>query len=42
MTKSLFAALRAGTINAAWSTTADPAIPSDLTVLADKTVADPW
>lgn len=35
--KSLFAALRAGTINAAWSTTADPAIPSDLTVLADKT-----
>lgn len=35
--KSLFAALRAGKINAAWSTTADPAIPSDLTVLADKT-----
>ncbi|MFV8050265.1 glycine betaine ABC transporter substrate-binding protein [Mycobacterium sp. 48b] len=35
--KSLFAALRAGRINAAWSTTADPAIPSDLTVLADKT-----
>lgn len=33
----LFAALRAGKINAAWSTTADPAIPSDLTVLADKT-----
>ncbi|MBP2450771.1 glycine betaine ABC transporter substrate-binding protein [Mycolicibacterium lutetiense] len=35
--KSLFAALRAGKINVAWSTTADPAIPSDLTVLADKT-----
>lgn len=35
--KSLFAALRAGKINAAWSTTADPAIPSDLTVLADNT-----
>ncbi|WP_135457239.1 glycine betaine ABC transporter substrate-binding protein [Mycobacterium sp. DL99] len=35
--KSLFVALRAGKINAAWSTTADPAIPSDLTVLADKT-----
>lgn len=35
--KSLFAALGAGKINAAWSTTADPAIPSDLTVLADKT-----
>ncbi|MGA5542860.1 glycine betaine ABC transporter substrate-binding protein [Mycobacterium sp. NPDC051198] len=35
--KSLFAALRDGKVNAAWSTTADPAIPSDLTVLADKT-----
>lgn len=35
--KSLFAALGAGKINAAWSTTADPVIPSDLTVLADKT-----
>ncbi len=35
--KSLFGALRAGKINAAWSTTADPAIPSELTVLADKT-----
>jgi glycine betaine/choline ABC-type transport system substrate-binding protein len=35
--ESLFAALRAGKINVAWSTTADPAIPSDLTVLADKT-----
>ncbi|MEW2483751.1 glycine betaine ABC transporter substrate-binding protein [Mycobacterium sp. NPDC049093] len=35
--KSLFAALRGGKVNAAWSTTADPAIPSDLTVLADKT-----
>lgn len=34
---ALFAALRAGKINAAWSTTADPAIPSDLTVLADET-----
>ncbi|CRZ18139.1 glycine betaine ABC transporter substrate-binding protein [Mycolicibacterium neworleansense] len=35
--KSLFAALRAGKINAAWATTADPGIPSELTVLADKT-----
>ncbi|OMC33580.1 hypothetical protein A5740_12020 [Mycobacterium sp. GA-1841] len=35
--KGLFAALRAGKINAAWSTTADPGIPSDLTVLSDKT-----
>lgn len=35
--KSLFAALRAGKINTAWATTADPGIPSDLTVLADKT-----
>ncbi|MGV9802687.1 glycine betaine ABC transporter substrate-binding protein [Mycobacterium sp. NPDC003449] len=34
---SLFAALRAGTVNAAWSSTADPAIPSDLVVLADET-----
>ncbi|OMB93361.1 hypothetical protein A5733_16310 [Mycobacterium sp. NS-7484] len=34
---TLFAALRAGKINAAWSTTADPRIPSDLTVLSDKT-----
>ncbi|MBU9766224.1 hypothetical protein FR943_20560 [Mycobacterium sp. TNTM28] len=35
--KSLFAALNAGTVNAAWATTADPAIPSELTVLSDKT-----
>ncbi|WP_166905820.1 glycine betaine ABC transporter substrate-binding protein [Mycobacterium sp. DL440] len=35
--QGLFEALRAGKINAAWSTTADPAIPSDLTALADKT-----
>ena len=35
--ESLFAALRAGKINAAWSTTADPAIPSELVVLADET-----
>lgn len=35
--KGLFAALRAGKINVAWSSTANPAIPSDLTVLADKT-----
>lgn len=34
---SLFAALRAGKINVAWSTTADPAIPSELVVLADRT-----
>lgn len=33
----LFAALRAGEINAAWSTTADPTIPAELVVLADKT-----
>jgi glycine betaine/choline ABC-type transport system substrate-binding protein len=35
--ESLFAALRAGKIATAWSTTADPAIPSELVVLADKT-----
>ena len=34
---ALFAALRAGKVNAAWSTTADPAIPSELVVLADRT-----
>lgn len=31
----LFAALRAGTIVAAWTSTADPGIPEDLVVLAD-------
>ena len=33
----LYAALRAGEVNAAWARTADPEIPSDLTVLADQT-----
>jgi glycine betaine/choline ABC-type transport system substrate-binding protein len=34
---TLFAALRAGQINAAWTTTAAPNIPSELVVLSDKT-----
>jgi len=34
---TLFAALRAGQINAAWTTTATPNIPSELMVLSDKT-----
>jgi glycine betaine/choline ABC-type transport system substrate-binding protein len=34
---TLFAALRAGQINAAWTTTATPGIPSELVVLSDKT-----
>ena len=34
---TLFAALRAGQINAAWTTTATPDIPSELVVLSDKT-----
>lgn len=34
---ALFAALRAGQINAAWTTTATPNIPSELVVLSDKT-----
>jgi glycine betaine/choline ABC-type transport system substrate-binding protein len=33
---ALWAALRAGRVNAAWTTTAAPAIPSDVVVLADK------
>jgi glycine betaine/choline ABC-type transport system substrate-binding protein len=33
---TLFAALRAGQINAAWTTTATPNIPSELVVLSDK------
>jgi glycine betaine/choline ABC-type transport system substrate-binding protein len=33
----LFAALRAGQVNAAWTSTAAPDIPSDLVVLADRT-----
>ncbi len=33
---ALFAALRAGQINAAWTTTADPDIPGDVVVLADR------
>jgi glycine betaine/choline ABC-type transport system substrate-binding protein len=36
-TATLFAALRAGQINAAWTTAATPNIPSELVVLADKT-----
>lgn len=31
----MFAALRAGELTAAWTTTADPAIPPELVVLAD-------
>jgi glycine betaine/choline ABC-type transport system substrate-binding protein len=34
---SLFAALRAGQISAAWTTAATPNIPSELVVLSDKT-----
>jgi len=34
---TLFAALRAGQINAAWTTTATPNIPAELVVLSDKT-----
>jgi glycine betaine/choline ABC-type transport system substrate-binding protein len=34
---TLFAALRAGQINAAWTSTATPNIPSELVVLSDKT-----
>jgi glycine betaine/choline ABC-type transport system substrate-binding protein len=34
---TLFAALRAGQINAAWTTAAKPNIPSELVVLSDKT-----
>ncbi|MDT5282671.1 MAG: hypothetical protein QOJ20_3866 [Mycobacterium sp.] len=33
---TLFASLRAGQINAAWTTTATPNIPSELVVLSDK------
>ena len=33
---TLFAALRAGQINAAWTTTATPNIPSELVVLSDR------
>jgi glycine betaine/choline ABC-type transport system substrate-binding protein len=33
---ALFAALRAGQINAAWTSTADPDIPDDVIVLADR------
>src|SRR6202022_4967826 len=33
---TLFAALRAGQINAAWTTTATPNIPSELVVFSDK------
>jgi osmoprotectant transport system substrate-binding protein len=34
---TLFAALRAGAVNAAWTTTAAPDTPSELVVLADRT-----
>ena len=34
---TLFAALKAGQINAAWTTTATPNIPTELIVLSDKT-----
>jgi glycine betaine/choline ABC-type transport system substrate-binding protein len=33
---ALFDALRAGQVNAAWTTTADPDIPAELVVLADR------
>jgi glycine betaine/choline ABC-type transport system substrate-binding protein len=33
---ALFDALRAGQVNAGWTTTADPDIPADLVVLADR------
>jgi glycine betaine/choline ABC-type transport system substrate-binding protein len=32
---TLFGALRAGTVTAAWTTTADPGVPADLVVLTD-------
>jgi hypothetical protein len=35
--ETLFAALKAGQINAAWTTAATPNIPSELVVLSDKT-----
>jgi glycine betaine/choline ABC-type transport system substrate-binding protein len=34
---ALFAALRAGQVNAAWTSTADPDIPVDVVVLTDRT-----
>jgi glycine betaine/choline ABC-type transport system substrate-binding protein len=34
---TLFAALRAGQVNAAWTTAATPNVPSELVVLSDKT-----
>jgi glycine betaine/choline ABC-type transport system substrate-binding protein len=34
---TLFAALRGGQINSAWTTTADPDVPSEAVVLADRT-----
>jgi osmoprotectant transport system substrate-binding protein len=34
---TLFAALQAGEVNAAWTTTAAPDVPSELVVLADRT-----
>jgi glycine betaine/choline ABC-type transport system substrate-binding protein len=38
---TLFAALRAGQINAAWTSAATPNIPSELVVLSDKTALIP-
>lgn len=34
---ALFAAVRAGAVDAAWTTTATPDVPSDLVILADRT-----
>lgn len=36
-TATLFGALRAGQVNAAWTSTADPDIPVDVVVLSDRT-----
>lgn len=35
-TASLFNGLRSGQVNAVWTTTAEPAIPADVVVLADR------
>lgn len=34
--RALFAALRAGRVNAAWTSTADPGVPADVVLLDDK------
>jgi hypothetical protein len=36
-TATLYAAVQAGTVNAAWTTTAAPGVPPELVVLADRT-----